>query len=73
MESNVFKIIINLEFFTKIFSWKEKIYFYYNSRESLLVWLKEKNGIICYIVKYTVNNRENLISEKNMFILDVSN
>ena len=43
MKSNVFKIIINIEFFTKIFLWKEKIYFYYDSWESLLVWLKEKN------------------------------
>lgn len=28
---------------------------------------RKKQGMICYIVKYTVNNRENLISEKKTF------
>ena len=28
---------------------------------------RKKQGMICYIVKYTVNNRKNLISEKKTF------
>ena len=46
-------------------------------RENLLLLLllrifaslieRKKQGMICYIVKYTVNNRENLIREKKKF------